>query len=62
MPVPHRAAGDCLEGRRILCRYEKIKNPVRVGTAGKDNAQRITIKGKKQPAYAVINQILYWVK
>jgi hypothetical protein len=59
---PHREPNSLLEGRRILCSYEKARKPHLYGTKGRDKAQYMKVFGDTNPAYAVINEKLYWVK
>jgi len=59
MPT-HNGLNDTISGERIYCVFEKQPTrPTRVSTAGRHNAQAITIKGN--PAYAIIIKTMRYV-
>ena len=59
MPT-HNKFNDTIIGERIYCVFEKQPTkPKRVSTAGRHNAQAITIKGN--PAYATIVKTVRYI-
>lgn len=52
--------GDAIEGRKIISEAEEFSKPHRISTKGRHNAQQLT--GKGNPAKAIIDQPLKWVK
>ncbi len=54
------SAGDTIEGRKIICEFERSQGPHRISTKGRHNAQRIKTQGN--PTRAIIDVPMGWVK
>lgn len=51
--------GDAVQGKKIICEFERFHGPNRISTRGRHNAQRIKAEGN--PALAVIDKQLDWI-
>ena len=59
----HREANATLLGTKIIVTYDNIKRgPTLYATTGRDNAQCMTVEGKDEPAFAVIDVKLRYIK
>ena len=59
----HREANATLLGDKLLVVYDGIKKkPTMYPTSGRHNAQIMIVEGDNQPAYAIIDYKLSWIK
>lgn len=52
-------SGDNIQGKKIICEFERFRGPHKITTRGRHNAQRIKAEGN--PAIAVVDKQLDWV-
>ena len=59
----HREANATLLGRKILVTYDELsKQPHVYATRGRHRAQYMVVEGKTEPARAIIDVKLHYVK
>lgn len=59
----HTEANATLLGRKILVTYDELsKKPHVLATRGKDRTQYMVVEGKTEPAHAIIDVKLHYVK
>lgn len=61
--IIHREPGDTLVAEKILVTFDKVKRgPELMSTRGRHNAQYMSVQGRREPAFAIIDIEFEWVR